>query len=100
MSQLSLYRPPAPVEDDGGDVLSYAQFTARMRGRRMVDVVTRARLERANSQCPYCRRVTVEPIELHDALVNRNGAAIPGTATVVGFHCNACRHEWPALERA
>lgn len=100
MVQLSVYCPPAPVEDDAPSSLSFVQSAARMRGRRMVDIVTRARLERANIQCPCCRRVTVEPVELPDALVNRNGATIPGTATIVGFHCNACRHKWRVRETA
>ncbi len=100
MVQLSVYRPPTQVEDDVPEVLSYDRVALRMRGRRFADVVSRARIERANTQCPSCQRVTVQPIELGDAVVNRNGATVPGTATVVGFHCNACRHEWPALERA
>jgi len=100
MVQLSLYRPPTEVEDDAPQTLSYARFAAARRGRRMVDVVTRARLERANTQCPCCRRVTVQPIERPDAIVNRNGATIPGTATIVGFQCNACRHQWRVRARA
>jgi hypothetical protein len=40
--------------------------------------------------------VTVEPIECDDALLDRNGAPIPGTASIAGFFCHACRHEWPA----
>jgi len=98
MSQLSVYCPPA--EDDAPQVLSYSQFAARRRGRQMVNIVTRARLEKSNRQCPCCRRVTVRSIELRDAITNHNGATVPGTATVVGFQCNACRHEWPVRDRA
>jgi len=100
MSLLSLYRPPVQVEDDGPQVLSYNDFTVRRRGRQMVDIVLRARLEKSNSQCPSCQRVSVQPIELRDAITNRNGATVPGTATVVGFQCNACRHEWAVRDRA
>ncbi|MCA9075903.1 MAG: hypothetical protein KDA93_12770 [Planctomycetaceae bacterium] len=100
MSQLSLYRPPVEIEDDDPQVLSFTDYSARRRSRQMVNIVMRARLERTNSQCPCCRRVTVQPIELRDAVTNRNGATVPGTATVVGFKCNACRHEWPVLDRA
>ena len=100
MSHLSLYRPPVQVEDDAPQVFSYSDYVARRRSRQMVNVVLRARLEKSNRQCPCCRRVTVQPIELRDAVTNRNGATIPGTATVVGFQCTACRHEWPVLDRA
>lgn len=99
MVQLSLYRPPAEVENDAPQILSFERFAASRRGR-MVDVIARARMERENTQCPCCRRVTVQPIERPDAIVNRNGATIPGTATIVGFQCNACRHQWRVRERA
>ena len=100
MSHLSLYRPPTAVEDEDPQVLSFAEFTGRVRANRMLDVVTRARVERENSQCPCCQRITVRPLELADAVRNRNGARVPGTATIVGFRCTRCRHEWPVLERA
>ena len=100
MSQLSLYCPPESVEDDAPHVLSYAEFTGRIRSNRMLNVITRARIERENGQCPCCHRITVRPLELADAVRNRNGAKVPGTATIVGFRCTRCRHEWPVLERA
>lgn len=56
--------------------------------------VARARLEHRNKCCPNCRRVTVRPIELEDALLDRRGMEIPATATIVGFYCTTCRHEW------
>lgn len=100
MSLLSLYRPPVEIEDDQPRLLSFAEFSGQVRTNRMRDVVIRARVERQNSQCPCCHRATVRPLELSDAVRNRNGARIPGTATVVGFRCTACRHEWPVKERA
>lgn len=98
MVTLSVYRPP--VEDEGPHVISYQEFAHQLTQRRMPGVVSRARIQRANTQCPCCRRVTVQPIEQPDAIVNRNGATIPGTATIVGFQCNACRHQWRVRERA
>ena len=38
----------------------------------------------------------VEPIELDNGILNRNRMPIPGTATLVGFHCHGCQREWPA----
>jgi hypothetical protein len=58
--------------------------------------VTRARLERRNRCCPRCGRVTVEAVEHEDALLDRNCRPIPGTASIAGFFCSACLHEWPA----
>jgi hypothetical protein len=103
MSQLSLYRPSLEIEDVEDDlprILSFADFAVRRRMRDGLELLTRVRLERANQQCPCCRRVSVAPIELADSARNRNGASIPGTATIVGFRCHACRHEWPVLDRA
>jgi hypothetical protein len=96
MSRFALVCPPEPSADDGPRLLPFVILAPRLRAQRMTQTVARARLEHENQCCPLCRRVTVEPIELHDALRGRNGAAIPGTATVVAFACNACGHEWPA----
>jgi len=57
-------------------------------------VVARARLEHHNRSCPKCRRVAVRLMELDDALLDRRGLEIHGTATIIGFYCTACRHEW------
>jgi hypothetical protein len=78
--------------DDVPYVLSFPAIADRMRSQSIVE---RARLERHNQRCRHCGRVTVETVELDDALLDRRGMPIPGTATVVGFFCNACRHDWP-----
>ncbi|MFN0196818.1 MAG: hypothetical protein ACKVT0_08720 [Planctomycetaceae bacterium] len=62
---------------------------------RLVPVL-RAKVLHTNRVCPYCRRATVEPIELNDGVLNRQRLPIPGTATLVGFHCQECDAEWPA----
>jgi hypothetical protein len=61
----------------------------------LLDVVTRAQTLRENRECRQCGHPVVEPVELNDAAVNRNGLPIPGTATLVGFHCARCDREWP-----
>lgn len=57
-------------------------------------VLARARLMHRNQSCPRCGRVTVEPVEYDDALLDRNGTPIPGSASVAGFSCNSCHGEW------
>ncbi|MCH2201287.1 MAG: hypothetical protein MK102_04915 [Fuerstiella sp.] len=59
----------------------------------------RARMIRNNCVCPECELTDVEPVELEDAVLSRhNHRPIPGTATIVGFHCNHCGKEWPVYE--
>ncbi len=61
----------------------------------------RARIIHDNSSCPECEFTDVEPLELEDGLISsRNHRLVPGTATIVGFHCNNCRTEWPVYELA
>ena len=59
-----------------------------------LDVISRTRLLFANRQCRQCRYPVVEPLELDDAEVNRQGLEIPGTSTIVGFRCHSCDAEW------
>ena len=42
-----------------------------------------------------CRRITVQPVELDDALLEpQGGARFPARRPIVGFYCTTCRHEW------
>jgi hypothetical protein len=76
------------------------------RGRRSVifsgrlqDPADRARMISRNSACPECGHHDIEPLELEDAVISpRNRLPVPGTATIVGFHCNDCGIEWPVYE--
>lgn len=101
MSRLKLYRGDAPpvvptaCEDRAAGVLSYESHFQRRR-QFPDDTLQRARTLRTNDRCPHCARARVEPLELADALRNRNNRPIPGTATLVGFHCRHCHWEWPA----
>lgn len=86
--------------EDDADVISFA--TARralVLSGRFTPTLQRARLIHANSECSGCGGHDVEPVELDDATVSwRNGDVVPGTATIIGFHCNDCGSEWPVYE--
>jgi hypothetical protein len=61
--------------------------------------VDRARLIHQNGICPECGHNDIEPLELADSVISpKNRLPIPGTATIVGFHCNDCSTEWPVYE--
>lgn len=94
MSQLSVFAGPVEQYDEP-QILSFIEFASRLRVFEFSRAETRARQLKENQSCPHCTRITVEPIELRDGQIGRNGAMIPGTGTLVGFSCNACGHEWP-----
>lgn len=99
MSRLSVYWPDELSSSDHG--LDEPQILLFPGVRREpakasgpLDVITRARLLFSNRSCQECGYPVVQPVELSDSLVNRNGLAIPGTATLTGFRCCGCDHEW------
>lgn len=104
MSRLSVYWPDecATVSTAVTDEPRIIQFPRpRYLSSRItndetprLDVISRARLLFANRQCRHCGHPIVEALELDDAQVNRQGLEIPGTATIIGFHCHACDAEW------
>ena len=66
---------------------------------RFMEPQDRARILQHNNCCPECAQHDVEPLELTDAIISpKNRMPIPGTATIVGFHCNDCGTEWPVYE--
>jgi len=96
MSRLRLF-DPALDEEHAPAVIP---FTPRLKERHHAGsyaAARRARLWNSNQTCPCCRRVTVEPVELEDGLLNAKADAIPGTATIVGFNCSSCGHEWATI---
>ncbi len=106
MSHLSIFSGPVSEEPH---IYSFLQYVNELRQaaedtqeREVIclKIDERARTEFKNRNCPHCKRVTVDPVELRDGQLGRNGAIIPGTGTLVGFSCNACGHEWPTQERA
>ena len=96
MSQLAVACAPGLATCEVPHILAFTPRNRIAGGHHRTDLVTRARLERRNRSCPRCGRVTVETVEQEDALLNRNCIPIPGTASIAGFFCNACHHEWPA----
>lgn len=104
--RLRLYAPESYApEDERPEVVPFRPGTDRFSGhsdrfsagnRTQFDVLQRSRVIHDNRQCPSCHHPVVTPVELRDCLVNRNGMPVPGTATLVGFHCDRCDYEWPA----
>lgn len=97
MSCLAIYHPVVaePVEEPA--ILKFPRLRIAPETREGDNtVLRRARLLHTNRCCPECRSAAVDPIELNDALLNIQLCPIPGTATVVAFHCNRCSHEWTA----
>ncbi len=103
MSHLKIYRPKNSnrvfrFDEPEPDVLPFKpHFQRRLKtdSRRPMNLLDRAKVMYENRQCPECNHPEVEPLELADAVYNGSGQPIPGTATLVGFHCLNCHTEWP-----
>lgn len=88
---LSLYQEPA----EEPEVLSWRVM--RRNGQpSYLEILNRSRLLHMHRRCHDCGRPTVQPLEQDDATIGKNRLPIPGTATVVGFHCEYCQSEWSA----
>lgn len=111
-THLRLFSPaaesaPPSVEDPGSSaaveaphILPFANAarTVIFSGRFQAPV-DRAHLISRNRVCPECGHQDIEPLELDNALISpRNRLPVPGTASIVGFHCNDCGSEWPVYE--
>lgn len=92
MSQLVVHAAHRDLE--GPRTLSFADWKPRLEADDAYRAIRRARMEYHNQSCPSCGRTTVEPIEMADSRIGRNNCLVPGTATVVGFSCNACHEMW------
>ncbi|MEM9704351.1 MAG: hypothetical protein AAF907_18060, partial [Planctomycetota bacterium] len=57
--------------------------------------LTRAKVLHANRVCPACGAGGVEPVLLNDGVRDASGQPVPGSGTLVGFHCSRCQREWP-----
>jgi len=82
------------------DIIPIDRFRRSMvfSGRFMAPA-ERAQLIQQNNCCPECSQQNVEPLELADSLISpKSRQPIPGTSTIVGFHCNECGTEWPVYE--
>ena len=97
MSGLRVLWPDEAVADnelsfDDPAILPFQSERSQQQWR--FDIVARAQALYDNRTCPSCDYPVVVPIELDDAVLNRTGRPIPGTATLVGFRCRGCRCEW------
>ncbi|MEQ9411244.1 MAG: hypothetical protein RIK87_26255 [Fuerstiella sp.] len=102
---LRIYQPPSEVTptDRLPEERNVLPFSTRNRttviSGRLMPPVDRARIISENSVCPECSKCDIEPLELQDAIISpKNRLPVPGTATIVGFHCNDCGTEWPVYE--
>lgn len=57
--------------------------------------LSRAKALHANRTCTACGAGGVEPVLLSDGVRDGSGQQVPGSGTLVGFHCGRCEHEWP-----
>ncbi|MES2793548.1 MAG: hypothetical protein V4719_28300 [Planctomycetota bacterium] len=99
---LSVYHEPeAELElepEEDSHVLSW-RFIRRSGSSSQssfIEAVQRSRLLHMHRRCQECGRPTVHPMERNDAVLGKNRLPIPGTSTVVGFHCDYCQSEWSA----
>lgn len=90
MSHLSLFDGP---EVDVPQILSFVDYVSTQR-KSTSHIQAQIRLRQKNRSCPKCNRVTVDPVEMHDGQIGRNGAIIPLSNTVIGFSCYSCGNEW------
>ena len=100
MTRLSVYRGPETssrfsrfAADDRPDVLPLAWFVDRQSASD--SPLSRAKALHANRSCRFCGHSAVDPVTLNDGLRDGSGQYVPGSATLVGFHCESCRSEWP-----
>lgn len=92
---LSVYHDPEPDTAEDCEVLSW-RFIRRNGQPSFIEAVQRSRLLHMHRRCHECGRPTVHPVERNDAVLGKNRLPIPGTSTVVGFHCDYCQSEWSA----
>ena len=92
---LSVYHEPEPEFEDDCEVLSW-RFIRRGNQSSFIEAVQRSRLLHRHLRCHECGRPTVHPVDQNDAVLGKNRLPIPGTSTVVGFHCDYCQSEWSA----
>ena len=57
--------------------------------------LSRAKVLHANRTCKACGAGGVEPVLLTDGVTDAAGDPVPGSGTLVGFHCCRCAAEWP-----
>ena len=115
MSNLKVYWPEEdPVEEHEGSttqdaaetatdvgsdepaIYSFVSWLEQLRSPVPDAAMLRAKRLHANHSCPSCKCAGVLPLMLNDGRIDNAGRLIPGTATLVGFRCEHCSHEWSA----
>lgn len=106
---IRIYEPPTEEEQaerqeaieltPDRNILPFRKQRTTILSGRYVEPVDRARILSENAECPQCEKHDIETLELQDAVISpKSRLPIPGTATIVGFHCNDCGTEWPVYE--
>lgn len=102
MTRLRVYRGPetnrvsrfSSAERPG--VIPFAALVTRRNRVAVANAaLDRAKALHSNRNCKSCGCQGVEPVTLNDGLRDGSGQYVPGSATLVGFHCTRCRSEWP-----
>jgi hypothetical protein len=103
MSDLRVFWPedcqPAVFSKAAGKIRLSAEGAAMVQRTQPVaefqlSVLDRAKLLRENRRCRVCGHCVTLPLVGEDAELNRSGRPIPGTGTLLGFHCSGCGVEW------
>lgn len=92
---LGLYHEPDETPEEQPQVLSW-RIMRRDGQPSFLEIINRSRLLHMHRRCHRCGRPTVQPLERDDATLGKNRLPVPGTSTVVGFHCVYCQSEWSA----
>src|SRR5690606_11802660 len=85
---LRLARFTAPLPD----VIPFAPRSTNRFPR--TGPLARAKALHENRRCHSCGHADVDPVTLNDGIRDGSGQYVPGSATLVGFHCNRCHEEW------
>ncbi|MDA0809425.1 MAG: hypothetical protein O2983_17165 [Planctomycetota bacterium] len=92
--------PPAmaesPTVSNEPEIYSFVKWVDKLRQPDSQRLALRAQRLNAHQTCPDCHRAGVSPLMLNDGRMDSAGRLVPGSATLVGFHCEICSHEWPA----
>ena len=110
MSDLKVYWPdaepaiseatPTSQAEAGADsnepeIYSFAEWVEKLQEPDAQPIALRAQRLNAHQTCPDCSRAGVLPLMLNDGRMDGSGRLVPGSATLVGFCCQTCSHEWP-----
>ena len=111
MSDLKVYWPegdpatrePAPAtqvetgkDSNEPEIYSFVDWVEKLHSPDSNSAAFRAQRLNAHQTCPGCQRVGVLPLMLNDGRIDNSGRMVPGSATLVGFRCQECHHEWSA----